>query len=58
MGTRSIEVDHIGLEDVGELLLVQDQQGIEALATRAPQEPLTVSIGAWGMERRLQHLDV
>ena len=32
MGTSLVEGDHIGLEDAGELLLVQDQQVIEALA--------------------------
>jgi hypothetical protein len=58
MGSGVIEVGHIGLEDAGELLLVHDEQMVEALAAYAPQEPLTVSIGAWGVERGLQHLNV
>ena len=57
MGSCLIEVGDIGLEDAGELLLMQDEQVIEALTTHAPQEALTVRIGAWSMEWRLQHLD-
>lgn len=58
MGTRLVEVGHIGLEDTGELLLGEDEQMVEALTPRAPQEPFAESVGAWGVERRLQHLDV
>ena len=57
MGTSLIEVGDIGLEDAGELLLVQDEQMIETLSTYAPQEALTVRVGAGSMERRLQNLD-
>ena len=35
MGTRAIEVGNIRLEDAEEVLLVQDQQVIEALAAHA-----------------------
>ncbi len=53
MGTSVIEVGDIGLEDAGELLLVQDQQVIETLTTHAPQKALTVRVGRRGMKRRL-----
>ena len=57
MGTCLIEVGTIGLQDAEELLLVQDQQVIQTLTAHAPQETLTVRIGAGSVERRLQDLD-
>ena len=57
MWTRLIEVGNIGLEDAGELLLVQNEQVIETFTTRTSQKAFTVGVGAWSMEWRLQHLD-
>jgi hypothetical protein len=37
MGTRLVEVDSIGLEDTGELLLVEDEQVIETFTTHTPK---------------------
>ena len=56
MGASRIEVGDIGVEDPRELLLMQDEQVIQTLPTHAPQESLTVRVGAWGMVGRLEHL--
>lgn len=47
MGTRLIEVGHIGLEDAGELLRVQNEQVIETFTTPTAQKASTVGVGAW-----------
>jgi hypothetical protein len=57
MGTGPIEVGNIGLEDAGELLLMKDQQVIEALTAHAPQKALTVRVGTWRVDRCPQELD-
>jgi hypothetical protein len=57
MRSRLVEVGYIGIEDVLELLLLKDQQVIEAFLPHAPQEALADSIGSWGMYRRLQNLN-
>ena len=57
MGTCAIEVGAIGLQDVGKLLLVQDEQVIEALTPYAPQEALTVRVGARSVEWCPQECD-
>lgn len=57
MGSGLIEVGDIGVEDPRELLLMQDEQIIEALTTNAPQAALTVRVGAGSVERGLQHFD-
>ena len=46
MGSGLIEVSDIGLEDVGKLLLVQDDYVIEALSAHAPPEAFTAAIGS------------
>jgi len=45
-----VEARHIGIEDAVELLLMQDEQMIEALTPHTAQEPLTDGIGAWGVQ--------
>ncbi len=52
-----VEVRHIGIEDPVELLLLQDEQMIEALTPHTAQEPLTNGIGAWGVIGGCEHLD-
>jgi hypothetical protein len=49
--------DHIGIEDAVELLLMQDEQMIEALTPHTAQEPLTDGIGAWGVIGGFENLD-
>jgi hypothetical protein len=46
MGSRSIEVGHIRLEDPRELLLMQDEQVIQTLAAHTPQKPFTARVGS------------
>ena len=52
-----VEVRHVGVEDALELLLMEDQQMIEALTPHTAQEPLTDGIGAWGVIGGFEHLD-
>lgn len=54
----SVEVVYIGSQDPLELLLLQDEQVIEALATHTAQEALTDGIGTRGVIRGCEHLDV
>lgn len=53
MGTRLVEGGHIGLEDAGEVLLVEDEQMVEPLTPPTPQKALAESVGAWSMKGRL-----
>jgi len=52
-----IEVLGIGTQDTMQLLLVKDEQVIEALTPHTAQKPLTDGIGSRGVIRRLEHLD-
>ena len=47
MWSGLIEVLDIGTQDTMQLLLLQDEQVIEALATHAVQKAFTDSIGPW-----------
>ena len=58
MGACSVEGGHIGLEHSGELLLVEDEQVIEALPAYAPQKALAVGVGARSVIRCLENLYV
>lgn len=49
-----VEVRHIGIEDALKLLLMQDEQVIEALTSHTAQEALTDVIGAWSVIRVLR----
>ena len=53
----SLEVVRIRVEDSLELLLLQDQQLIEALAPHTAQKPFTDRIGPWGVVGRFEYLD-
>src|SRR5262249_48291936 len=57
MGSCLVEVAHIGIEDVLKLLLLIDQQVIEAFLPHAPHEAFADRIGSWGMIGRFQYLD-
>ena len=57
MGSCLVEVGHIGLEHALELLLLQDQQVIQAFLTNTPQEAFTDGIGSRSVIRRLENLD-
>ena len=57
MGSCLVEVDHIRIEHALELLLMQDQQVIEAFLPHAPQEAFADRIGSWGLNRRFEDLD-
>jgi hypothetical protein len=49
MWSGSIEVLDIGVEDTVELLLMQDEQMIEAFTSYTPQEAFTDGIGSRGV---------
>ena len=57
MGSCLIEVDHIRIEHALELLLMQDEQMIEAFTSYTPQEAFTDGIGSRGVIRRFENLD-
>ncbi len=52
-----VEVAYIGIEHALELLLLKDQQVIEAFLSDAPHEAFADGIGAFRMIRRFQYLD-
>ena len=52
-----VEVAHIGIEDTLELLLMKDEQMIEAFLSYAPQKPLTDGVGSGSLIGRLEQLD-
>ena len=57
MGSRLVEVGDIAIEHALELLLMQDQQVVQAFLPHTPQEALADRIGAWGRNRRREQLD-
>ena len=57
MGSGLIEVGDVGLEDPGEVLLVQDEQVIETFTTHASQKAFTVRVGARSAVRCSQQLN-
>jgi hypothetical protein len=52
-----VEVGHIRIQNALELLLLQDQQMVEAFLSYTPQETLTDGIGLGSMNRRFEQLD-
>src|SRR5215472_10199220 len=52
-----VEVGHVGIEHALELLLLNNQQMIQAFLSDAPQEALTDRIGSGSMNRRFEQLD-
>ena len=57
MGASAIEVGGIGLQHPEELVLVEDEQVIEALAAHTSQKALTEGIDAWSVIGCPQELD-
>jgi hypothetical protein len=57
MRPGSVEVHHLGIEDALELLLLQDEQVIETLATHTAQKAFTDGIGPWCVVGRFEDLD-
>ena len=57
MGSYPVEVPNIGIEHALELLLMQNQQVVQAFLSDAPHEAFADGIGLWGMIRRFQYLD-
>ena len=57
MWSDLIKVLDIGTQDTMQLLLLQDEQVIQTLATHTAQKPFTDGIGAWRMNGRLEYLD-
>jgi hypothetical protein len=57
MRPGSVEVLDIGTQDTMQLLLLQDEHVIEALATHAAQKAFTDRIGPWCVVGRFQDLD-
>ncbi len=58
MGSGSIEVVYIGVEYPVELLLIQDEQMIETLASHTSQKAFTDGIRSRGFIRCFENLDV
>ena len=58
MRPGSVEVVHIRVEHPVELLLMQDEQMIEALTSYTSQEPLTDGIRSRSVIRSFENLDV
>src|SRR5258708_17441108 len=52
-----VEVRYIRIEHALELLLVKDQQVVEAFLPHAPQEAFAERIGSWRMKGRFENLD-
>ncbi len=52
-----VEVLNRGTQDTMQLLLLQDEQVIETLATHAAQKPFTDGIGPWCVIGRFEYLD-
>src|SRR5690242_20306171 len=52
-----VEVGDIGIEHALELLLLNNQQMIQAFLSDAPQEALADRIGSWSVIRRFENLD-
>ena len=57
MGSSSIERLDRGVEHPLELLLMQDEHMVEALAVHTSQKAFTERIGSWGVIRWCEHLD-
>jgi hypothetical protein len=57
MGSCLIEVDHIRIEHALELLLLQDQQMVQAFLSHTPQKAFADRVGSWGLNRRCEDLD-
>ena len=57
MGSGLIKVDDIALEKAVELLLMQDQEVIQAFSPHASQKAFTDSIRLWRSIRRSKHFD-
>jgi hypothetical protein len=57
MGSGSVEGVDIGIEHPVELLLLQDEQMIEAFTPHASQKALADGIGSRGVIRYIEHLD-
>ncbi len=51
MWSCPIKVCHIPIEHALELLLVEDEQVIEAFATNAAEKPFTDCVRSWGLIR-------
>src|SRR5260370_38271977 len=58
MWPGSIEVLNVGVERAVELLLMEDEQVIETLASYTSEKPFTDGIRSRGVIRRFEHLDV
>src|SRR6266852_9311591 len=57
MGAGLIEVRCIRHEKPGELLLMENEEVIQAFSPHAPQKAFANSICSWSSIRRSQHLD-
>jgi len=57
MGSCLIEVGDIAIDHTLELLLVEDEEVVQAFLPHTSGEAFTDSIGSWGMNRRFEDLD-
>jgi hypothetical protein len=51
VGSSLIKVNRIRPQHPGELLLVQNQQVIEAFPSHAPQKAFAIRISSWRLDR-------
>ena len=58
MRPGSVEVLHIGIDHPVEVLLMQDEQMIEAFTPHASEKSFTDGVGSWSVIRYGEHLDV
>ena len=58
MRSSPVEVVHIRVEHPVELLLMEDEQMIEALTSYTSQEPFTDGMRSWCVIRGFENLDV
>ena len=57
MGSSLVEVQHIRFEKAVELLLLEDEEMIQAFSSHASQEAFTHRIRSWRLVRRPKDLD-
>ena len=58
MGSSLVEVHPVLIQNALELLLVEDEQMVEACLPHTPQRAFADGIGSWCMIRRFQYLDI
>jgi len=58
VGTMDVVVINEDAKNPLEMVLIQNQEPVEAFRTDGPHEPLRDAVGLWGTKRRTNDLDV